>query len=458
MVRRTLARLAPLSLAFVAATVVVGCRDGSEGGPTPAATPPGATVPGERGAATALSLVRGRLIAVVDQDTGRGASVLSIDPGSGAQTDLWTLTEDAPLPAWQVSPDGGKASYAVSRAESDDAAAAQELYVRELVPEAQKVVAAVATDDQWRVSGYSWSPDGEAIAFVERPTVDLEAAPDDYPGPRAYVHRSERGTRAYPGPGPTPLQAYVVRIGPSGATPTRRQLPIEGRSLLSLAHEPSGPQAEPKLVAWSPETQRMAFVEASVDGGPAGGVAVVDTTTGRVARRLALATRAEDVAGSADGRFLAVASSVGARRRIWILALASGEVRALVDVGADRVPASPVWSPDSRWLAWTEYPDPGVSLAEPMARVQLLGLGSGTRSMASAVDATDRSAPRSLALADRNLYAVAFSPDSQALLVAESGPNDPVWDRVSVYAVSDLRRWEPAWRLPPGTWRLSWVQ
>ncbi len=453
---RASGRAQAVAFAALALAGVASCRERAEEHATPDAVPSRTALPTGEAAGIPSRLASGRIVVVVDDVEGGGASIVSLDPSSGSETKLWTIPEALLLTKWQVSPDGGSASYVVEKRGSADAADGAELFVRGLTLDADPVPVAGATGAPMLLSGLSWSPDSQALVFAARPDLEEEGLTSGYPGPRTPAYGSADWAAAYPHPTMFTLRAYGATLDGLESSATARGKQAQADQLLSLAHEMPGAGAGLELVAWSPEESRMAFVEASVDGGPAGGILLVDVSAGEVFAEHHLDTRIEDVAFSPDGRLLAVASAADPAR-IWLLACETGELQALAEVEPGWVPASPVWSPDGAWLAWTELPDTRAPLAAPTARVRLLDFARLAEASGDTIELGSVLAPRLLSFEDHHLHAVAFSPDSKALLVAEHGPFSPVWESVSVYEVADDSRWELSWGVPAGAWRLSWV-
>jgi Tol biopolymer transport system component len=179
----------------------------------------------------------------------------------------------------------------------------------EALPAGQHRISAGAKDGSLEV-GPALSPDGRRIAFLSsrsRLAVDLYVA--------------DAGTGAH---------AKAL---------TRSSVDPHFESLQFLASAGS----------WAPDNVRLAV--ATVRRGR-GGIAIFDTTTGRVLREVPFTSPGEifNPAWSPDGRSIAFAGQTGGFTNLYLLDVASGTIRPLTDDAfAD---LQPVWSPDSHRIAF----------------------------------------------------------------------------------------------------------
>jgi Tol biopolymer transport system component len=157
---------------------------------------------------------------------------------------------------------------------------------------------------------------------------------------------------------------------------------------------------------------------------------------------------------SPDGRQIAFVRLVGSGAAIFTVPSLGGQERKLADVAG---PASilyffpaPSWSPDGKWLAWSEMPIPaGADAFSADMRAHIVQLSLDTLEKKTLVDP----APRSLG----DLYP-SFSPDGSLLAFVRSGVHG--WGALDVW-VREVKGGEPR-RLTSGAYSncrdLAWTE
>lgn len=451
---RMIACLALLSLA------VYGC--GETETPTPAETSTPSDDAPARGEPTLPlpeRLLTGRLIVLSATGSDQGEVAWQVDPVSGETAQLWQEDGDTAIAGWRVAPDGRRAAYLSTSTGSDGRV---ELVVRQLQADAAPVPAWQAGEAQARPAGFAWSPDSASLVIgqlaSENALVEArgetggrvaEDASGDEPAESTRGRAPRDGSPSSPGSGSSPMELRRIAIGEAmsgdGGEPANSSLPTE---VVCTLEATSSTYAPGRLVQWSPASGRAAVLEPSPDGGIASAVALFDSSSGALFERLPVDLAMEDVVPSFDRERVAVAVS-GAEPRVGVIELASGEIRDLAHSAEGWVPANPVWSPDGEWLAWTES-------------ARALSTWEGTTSRVRAVPLTgaiDEAGHPGLTITmdGQETRAVAFSPDSHLLLVAEAELFVPEPYRLSVYEL-DTRDGGPLpWPLPAGTWHIDWV-
>ncbi|GAC1697062.1 MAG: YVTN family beta-propeller repeat protein [Steroidobacteraceae bacterium] len=157
-------------------------------------------------------------------------------------------------------------------------------------------------------------------------------------------------------------------------------------------------------------------------------VAVVDTTTLKVIRRLAGASDPERVELSRDGRRLFVTDEDEAR--LTVLDTRRGTVLARIRVG--REPEGVRASPDGRWVVVTSEGDGSVTIidAHSYRVLRTVAVGARPRDVAFSRDGHDAYVPGE---ADASLYRIAIPAGAQPAPVlkfrAEARPGGVILDR-----------------------------
>jgi hypothetical protein len=115
------------------------------------------------------------------------------------------------------------------------------------------------------------------------------------------------------------------------------------------------PNIRIEALAWSPESERLAYVTGST-------VYVADLATGRSTRTVdGLFETIISMAWSPDGTRLVLEDGLG-DGRILVADLDGSEPRVLVDRESDQPPAQPMWSPDGTRIAYFAMPNGGFEL------------------------------------------------------------------------------------------------
>lgn len=130
--------------------------------------------------------------------------------------------------------------------------------------------------------------------------------------------------------------------------------------------------AEDTQPAWSPDGRRIAFVSSrehaprldnSVQFGYSlgGGIWLAPAYGGSATRVI---DGGYNPTWSPDGRALAYDASSDGARRIWRIDVESGEtLRISTDASAGRVHTRPAWSPDGRWIAFQQHEGSNVAVS-----------------------------------------------------------------------------------------------
>ncbi len=374
--------------------------------------------------------LQGRIIALAAGEDGAGNVAHAIDPVSGHATELWQIERGTTVSEWRVSPDGRRVAY---RRTKDDGSAREALVVRDLATGATPVTLAVMDISDARLAGFVWSPDGKALAFGR----EVGAASSREP-----AAASARGWELH-------VVAADVTAGGVGGGDAAEANPAADRILCEMQGSDLGSQL-PILVGWRPTARRAAVLELARDAGFGNTVRVIDTVTGEEVASLVVNVIVRGVIASPDGRLLALLEAEAEPRRVRLLDQASGVVVDVAPIPAGWVPGTPVWSPEGRWLAWTERPgaDAGASGKVVVIRAARPDRIGGR---------LDGEALFSLELEGQGTEAVAFSPSGDVLLVAEAEPYSVEPSRLSVYRVPDGEGGPLAWAPPAGTWHIGWV-
>lgn len=231
------------------------------------------------------------------------------------------------------------------------------------------------------VTGYSWTPSGDALVASLRGRLHLlrggppkPLLPEMTPVGGAALSPDGRSLAWTRREAQTDLVAFSPKtgevrcvlcgvrnagwgsLGPGGVLAYRRQDGGYRRLVLRL---PGGresfltsPEEDASCPSISPDGTRVAYLAKASSGTQ---LRVVAVTGGESALLAEGVEPAELPSWSPDGRFLAYAA--GDPVNVWVVSAGGGTPRQLTVAGGDY----PVWSPDGRWIAyvvWTDAADP----------------------------------------------------------------------------------------------------
>ncbi len=231
----------------------------------------------------------------------------------------------------QLSPDGRQVAYVVTELNEEGDDYQSDVW---LVPtaggEARALTSSPANDDSPR-----WSPDGKQIAFLsERPRPGQKKDDGDEGKRQVWVTRPDGGE-------PRPLTASAGSVSRFGWSP-------DGRAIAYLAREAKSEERKKREKDkddwWTP-----------VQMYPWNRLWILDLAT-RQARQLTREKHATGFSFSPDGRRLVVAlqptplANDGFASELYLVAADGGAPKTLVARPGRN--ASPVWSPDGKWIAY----------------------------------------------------------------------------------------------------------
>ncbi len=152
---------------------------------------------------------------------------------------------------------------------------------------------------------------------------------------------------------------------------------------------------------------------------------------------------------------MAFVSDRGGSKQLWVIAATGGEARALTS--GKLAPGEPVWSPDSRWIAFVGKPEPEAGQEESdvrvISRLRYKQDGEGFwdgRWKQLFVVAADDGAPRQVTRGEHDHIAPAWSPDGRSLAYAGNPAPDADLSGVSDVWVVPVDGGKPARRLTEG--------
>lgn len=205
---------------------------------------------------------------------------------------------------------------------------------------------------------------------------------------------------------PAPAGTKVVKASSGQQQGTALPSPV---SAAGLNHQTGAGQAH--LATGQPAEGRKddAFGDADVAGGPSASTAAPSVPAGRALRiDFPKPTRASALEASPDGRWLAVGTAFG---DVYLADTRAGSLSLVTSIGEGTIEGL-CWSPDSRWLAWSE---PVTSFGS-RSRIRMARVSTDRMEIISVTDGRFRDESPS------------FTPDCKFLAFLSNRSFDPVYD------------------------------
>ena len=263
----------------------------------------------------------------IGDESGAG-QVHRLDLGSATVSSVWGL--EALPKAWEVSRDGGQVAYVTVDGEETTT-----LSVRGVDEESADSPVVSLSPEEGAIWGIAWSQDGSRLAYW-RSVGELSVS-----NPLGVLT-------------PSAWRLHTVEIA-DGA-------PVDGSG--EVLWELSGDDVETlvySLEAWDSEGQRIAIMDRMPRLSFAHRVRVVDLADETVVVDEEIEVLPYHTLASSDGRYLLLPSGdrePDAENIVERLDLRTGGRETLYSLAPGHLPGWPIWSPDSRLVAWTEIVSP----------------------------------------------------------------------------------------------------